>query len=39
MIPHKKFDLLLDEVIEQTIDQWIEDKQREPEQLDFYDEE
>lgn len=35
MIPHKPFDLLLDEVIEANIDKWIEDKERDAEQLEF----
>lgn len=36
MIPRiKPFELMLDEVIENQIDYWIESKQREPEQEDF----
>jgi len=37
MIPNKPLDLLIDQVIENEIDTWVEMKLREPEQLDFDD--
>ena len=33
--PIKSFDLLVDEIIETEIDRWVEEKQREAEQLDL----
>jgi hypothetical protein len=37
MPPFKSLDLLLDEVIQDTIDQWLEEKDREAEQLELID--